>query len=428
MATEARIKYIIQKRTSLKGQITILKKGFDDKKLENANLKLRLNRLTELYNAFEEFNDELAILDPRDEHQIDFLNIQDNFYVLAGEIESALNPINTDTTLANASVALANETLNETNNVINQRRRIKLPETSLPSFDGKYENWLAFKHAFVSLIDSQADLSESDKLLYLKAALKGEAANKINVLAMDENNYTKAWDLLKKAYEVKRLLVSRHLHLLMNLPQQDKETSAGLMRLADDSQQHVLALKSLDVNIPSEILVHILEEKLNRNTLEKWEETLERDIFPTIEEMYEFIYKTAVRVSKRKGSEISNSSQDQKLPLKKKRVNNSARAFFTNTSKNCVVCKQNSHPLYKCKKFANMSIQDRIKVVKGNNLCFNCLRNHGKSECAYRLCPKCNKNHNSMLHIDDYQKNNSKPNISNERNKNNDTSSKSQTD
>jgi len=41
----------------------------------------------------------------------------------------------------------------------------------MPTFDGKYENWLSFKNAFHSMIGSQTDLSEIDKLHYLKSAL-----------------------------------------------------------------------------------------------------------------------------------------------------------------------------------------------------------------------------------------------------------------
>ena len=272
----------------------------------------------------------------------------------------------------------------------------------MPTFDGKYEHWLSFKHTFTSIIDSQSDLNEQDKLHYLQTALTDEAANKINVLLLDNPDYTQAWDLLKRSYEVKRILISRHLHFLMHLPIQGKETSEGLMKLADDAQQHVLALKSLGVTISSEILVHILEEKLHKNTLEKWEETLDRDRFPTIDEMYEFLYKSAVRVSKRKKPELSEQKSEQyNPPSKKKRPNESTQAFIVNSSNNnCVVCKDAQHPLFKCKKFAEMSVANRINIVKSAHLCFNCMRDHRGSKCKFGACKHCQKNHNSMLHYD----------------------------
>ena len=47
------------------------------------------------------------------------------------------------------------------------------------------------------MIGSQTDLSDVDKLQYLKSALTGEAAGKIQIFTIDELNYSKAWELLE---------------------------------------------------------------------------------------------------------------------------------------------------------------------------------------------------------------------------------------
>lgn len=91
----------------------------------------------------------------------------------------------------------------------------------------------------------------------------------------------------------------------------------GLSKLADDAQQHVASLAALGVNVGSEILVNLLENKLPKNTAEKWEETLDRDEFPKIDDLYEFLYRTAVRVSKRV-RETSKRDDDKFLPPLKK--------------------------------------------------------------------------------------------------------------
>lgn len=98
-----RVKLLTQKRTSLKSQITILANLVDKNKLDNTTLKLRVARLNELYRAYEDFNDELAVLDPSDGHQTEFENIQERFYALVGKIESILDT--TDTSRATASVS-----------------------------------------------------------------------------------------------------------------------------------------------------------------------------------------------------------------------------------------------------------------------------------------------------------------------------------
>lgn len=259
-----KIKLLIQKRTSLKSQITTLTNLLDKERLDNTALRLRMTCLTELYRAFEEQNDELAVLDPNEAHQDEFSNIQERFYTIAARVENILSPTNSSTASNSNNDIQIGETASVTSN---KKRRIKLPEAPLPTFDGKYENW--FKNAFRNLIDLQSDLSDVDKLYYLKAALKDEAANKTKVFTIDGINYTKAWEVLERAYEVKRILISRHLSLILNLPVLDKETTDGISKLADDTQQHLASLSALGVSIGPEMIIHILENKLPKKTLER---------------------------------------------------------------------------------------------------------------------------------------------------------------
>ena len=210
-------------------------------------MKLRKARLTDLYNAFEDYNDELALLDANERHQNEFETIRERFYSIAAKIERSLNETSTSSA---ASVRTSVETrIDNTENITSTiRRRIKLPEASLPTFDGRCECWLSFKNAFNNVIGSQTDLSDIDKLHYLKSALIGEAANKIRIFEIDGINYSKAWNLLERSYEVKRILISRQLTLISK-PVLEKETSANLSKLADDIQQHVPSLNTLGVSV-----------------------------------------------------------------------------------------------------------------------------------------------------------------------------------
>ncbi|OXU16910.1 hypothetical protein TSAR_000876, partial [Trichomalopsis sarcophagae] len=79
------------------------------------------------------------------------------------------------------------------------------------------------------------------------------------VFPITEENYTLAWDVSVKSYENKRLIISRHLSLLLHLPNQDKEGyHRGVERLADEAQQLVQSLASLDVTLSPEIIVQII--------------------------------------------------------------------------------------------------------------------------------------------------------------------------
>ena len=54
-------------------------------------------------------------------------------------------------------------------------------------------------------------------------------------------------------------------------------------------------------------MVHLLENKLSRATMDKWEATLERDEFSKPDEIYEFIYKTTVCASRREKTKVSET-------------------------------------------------------------------------------------------------------------------------
>lgn len=412
-----RIKLLIQKRTSFKSQITSLTNSLDKGKIDNATLKLRISRLTDLYHAFEDFNDELVVLEPSGAHQDEFANIQDRFYVLAGRIENLLNTIDTSET---STRALDDEIRNYDNgHATTKKRRIKLPDAPLPTFDGKYENWLSFKNAFNNMIGSQTDLSDVDKLHYLKSALIGEAANKTKIFTVEGINYANAWELLERSYEVKRILVSRHLSSIVNLPVLEKETTSGLSKLADDTQQHIASLGALGVSIGSEMIVHLLEGKLPKSTLEKWEVSLARDEFPKLDQMYEFLYKTAVCASKRERARASEAERNRfEPPMKKKRNVFSNQAFTLNSSRNCAICRTKRHPLYLCDEFKRLSVPKRIDAIRNAKLCYNCLRSHRGSPCKFSGCTVCQKRHNSLLHLD-------KPTNTNNTDASNDINNKS---
>ncbi|XP_011865242.1 PREDICTED: uncharacterized protein LOC105560603 [Vollenhovia emeryi] len=394
-----RVKLLVQRRTSLKSQITNLANLVEKGKLDRATLKLRIARLTELHRAFEEYNDELEVLDANEQHRNEFTQIRDRFYALAGKVDNILNPASVS---SNGSSASNGE--NRADGIESvPKRRIKLPEAPLPTFEGKFENWLSFKNSFHDMIGSRSDLSDIDKLQYLKSALTGEAANKIKIFTIDGTTYSKAWELLERAYEVKRVLISRHLSSIINMPTLERETTNGLSKLADDAQQHLASLSVLGVSVGHEMIVHILESKLPRTTVEKWEASLERDEFPKVDQLYEFLYKTAVCVSKRDRSRSFETERSKNDTPAKKKLRSSNQAFVLNTSRNCVACKAKRHPLFVCDKFKQLPVPKRIELVRSAKVCYNCVRSHRDRPCKFSRCSICQKRHNTLLHLDNYK-------------------------
>lgn len=167
-------------------------KILDEGVTENTVLKLRMDRVTDLYHAFEGFQDELLTIDSRDEHVVEFEALENRYYILAGIVNNKLN--SASVSLPSTS-QLSDSVQNESVIAGTKKRRLKLPDAPLPTFDGQFEHWLSFKNAFQNVIDSQADLSDIDKLHYLQSALVGDAANKIKLFTITSVNYARAWEV-----------------------------------------------------------------------------------------------------------------------------------------------------------------------------------------------------------------------------------------
>lgn len=72
---------------------------------------------------------------------------------------------------------------------------------------GRYEDWLAFRDLFQSIIGKDATTTQVEKLHYLKTSLKGETKLLVRNLTTTGENYERAWRILSSHYENKRLLV-----------------------------------------------------------------------------------------------------------------------------------------------------------------------------------------------------------------------------
>ncbi|XP_076287382.1 uncharacterized protein LOC143212430 [Lasioglossum baleicum] len=118
-----RIRIIGQKRTSLKRQITQLENYITSGQYDETNLKMRLNRVTELFHAYEELNDELAIIDPENNHLDEIQDIQDRYYDIASKIKSM--------EVAAPSSAPVNETLEHLDAIIDLGTANKIPASGL---------------------------------------------------------------------------------------------------------------------------------------------------------------------------------------------------------------------------------------------------------------------------------------------------------
>lgn len=278
----------------------------------------------------------------------------------------------------------------------------RLPQISIPTFSGDYNSWSAFQDMFISLVHSNRNLTNVQKLHYLKCNLRGQAENLLRHTAITNDNYEVAWEALKQRYNNKRVLVDTQLKLLVNHPSHHAETVGNIRELIDTVQESLNALRGLEIDFSSwdPLLLFIVIQKLSKDTHKAWEINLQGSAdLPKFAELIEFLenrFRMLEFLVDRKNATPSSISKPN---LK----SHTTTAGHSNSS--CSVCNEH-HYLRDCPQFLQMNNENRRCVVKQNRICFNCLvPGHLVTECKNRMnCKTCNKRHHSLLHQTDVGK------------------------
>ena len=125
----------------------------------------------------------------------------------------------------------------------------KLPKLTLPSFSGKYTQYVSFWDQFTTLVDSEVDMTNFEKLFYFKLSLKGDAAQIVTSLLVTDANYDIAERKLEERYNNKRSIVKAHLAAVLALPAIKRESSVELRKLLESTNEHVQALEALRIKL-----------------------------------------------------------------------------------------------------------------------------------------------------------------------------------
>ena len=91
-------------------------------------------------------------------------------------------------------------------------------------------------------MDSNQSLTKSERLNYLKACVKGDAAKLISSITITDANYAIAIDLLKQRYENNRSIVQAHVQTVWKQSAMKVESASGLCKLLGTTNEHLRAL------------------------------------------------------------------------------------------------------------------------------------------------------------------------------------------
>lgn len=281
---------------------------------------------------------------------------------------------------------------------------VKLPKLDVPTFDGSILNWKTFWEQFSVAVHDRSNLTDAEKLAYLRHALKaGSAKSVIEGLSRSGEQYEEAITCLKSRYDRPRLIHQAHVRKILEIPNLKDGSGRELRRLHDTALQHLRALKSMGHEPSGPFITSMLELKLDVNTTFEWQRHSQSSTdVPHYKLLLEFINLRA------QASEAAISDPTKKPfksdPLPAKRNYRSVASFVASANSSpgsCVACKSENHPLYVCSRFKALSHAEKLSVLRTNSLCLNCLRpGHFVSSCkSLHKCRVCQKPHHTLLHL-----------------------------
>lgn len=403
-----------QKRGIIKGKLTRFKNYLNDSSVNDDihGIGTRLIKIEIAFDAFDEVQSELEFLDSKEEAERE--TVESDFFHCIARAKSLI------TSIEDKQVSTNNFQMQQGPNVSYDHNDscidIKLPSINLPTFSGEVEEFLSFQEAFSQLIDKRSDLSNRKKFFYLRGCLKNDALKLISHLALIDDNYEVALELLTSHYKNTRAIINKHIFALLQLPQINKESVSQLRHLSDIVHTNVSALKNLKVPVEhwDLIIINLIQSRLDNITNREWEDTLDNnDDLPTLEQIMKFLNRKCFKLESLQATKHNTPQQTHQLnthkhPQQSLNQSRGKHGYYmrspvhsfavTDKPTHCEFCAGNHH-IYHCEHFAKLEVKQKYEELIKRRMCTNCLRmGHANYQCKSRTCKHCNMKHNSLLH------------------------------
>lgn len=205
----------------------------------------------------------------------------DNYSTAIANLLTLKDDLMNDQTLAGSQLADTSAINSNTSS------RAYLPKITLKSLSGDYIEWQSFADLFSSLVGNSHELTNVEKMHYLRSTLEGDAAQLIASLPNSGDSFPIAWDSLVSRYENKRILITSQLQKLLSHPTVSTQPAKTLQVQLNSTNEAVSALRALGAPVYhwNMLLVHLLVRNLDRQPRESWELHLgSSSDYPTFEQ------------------------------------------------------------------------------------------------------------------------------------------------
>ncbi|XP_071581073.1 uncharacterized protein [Temnothorax nylanderi] len=264
----------------------------------------------------------------------------------------------------------------------------RLPDINIPSFKGDYATWPTYRDLFRAVILDSRQITDVEKLHYLRLSLEGTPSQLISGLPLTGDSLNPSWEMLVERYENKRLLIQSYLDQLFASSTPVQRNAASLDKLLNTFKEGIKGLQALGVSqdLGDSILVYQLSRQLDRQTKEQWETSLgAKREYPRFEQLEQFLTSRA-RALERIESTVSSGSTVASTSRRSTAHHAAVQPARTESSDGSTVypcdCCNGTHFVVTCTKFRDLSPVERQKLVISRRLCFNCLGRHNVRSCS----------------------------------------------
>lgn len=345
-----------------------------------------------------------------------FAKMQPRIQVLASTAHSRPHsPLLRSTFGQFAASATANSTVNPDSQPVIRVEQPHRPQVG--KFNGSMADWPAFRDLFVSEVHNRP-IDAVRKLLLLKDACVGKAAETLGTWQPTADNYQLAWDTMMSVYNDEYHIVHGILAKLHSTGKQSEESHDAIRTILDSLNSCTRQLQRIATPeaLTEQIWIHHGKQRLPHKTLDAWEQHRNQSAsgnLPTFDEFKRFLDSRAKarREFENQGTLVQHDGGHkvkQELRAKGESSQNRSRPYDKGTrgqpatgtvgdrygfapATECIMpgCGQ-VHYLGQCRHFANLTLKDRLQKVQEKRLCKCCLTSgHMAAKCNRSGCSKC---------------------------------------
>ena len=278
--------------------------------------------------------------------------------------------------------------------------KLPLPPITLESFENNSSDpfaYFTFKKTFLNALAGIPNLTNAQKLIYLKNFVKGEALNTTENITVNDEGFETAFDLLDFNFLNKEEIRDRTLEAILSLSEAKSLKDVESLIRAVNSKLHDLKSLNLDLlesNSAGLVLVSkIICNKLPRHFLtELFRETSTNH--PSFNQLLQ-VYQSILTRLKVNCKDNDKGSKPKMLNKSSNNLDNKHGEAKVKSSK-CRFCGSPEHTTINCDAYPSMEAQVSLADKKG--WCNKCLSGKhlwdscpGKSASLPFKCYKCKK-------------------------------------